>query len=289
MSDNLDYIIAFDIEQNERDSLNWNAKLYSGKELISIIFSGCFKSEKYGLAIEDNPFFVLKTLHSLLMEHDYDKTDRYNWFEQLLSQESAIPSVEIITEKGLVEPAKLIEILSDEMPSDTIYFVDSGTHRIFPGVHLKINSPKSFFSASTVAPLGWAIAAGIGSTFNRDENVVIFTGDGCLQMHGIEIKTAVKHQKHILVVVCNNSAFGNVHKRYSKISESAAEVVSIKEIDWNLFLESLGAKVIEISTEHAFIDSVKEFLKNPTVMVLNVRTPISPYIQDPSSSKSAFA
>jgi acetolactate synthase-1/2/3 large subunit len=42
LSDAPDTIIGFDIEQNERNSLNWNLDLYKGKDLLLINYPGSF-------------------------------------------------------------------------------------------------------------------------------------------------------------------------------------------------------------------------------------------------------
>ena len=170
-----------------------------------------------------------------------------------------------------------------------ILFVDSGNHRLFAGFYWKSPHPGKYYSASVIAPLGWALAAGIGGKFYRNEPVVIFTGDGCMQMHGIELKTAIKHKKPVLVVITNNSAFGSIYKRFSKISETAANMASITEIDWSMFAHSFGAEVFDIFDEKDFAMQVRNFKKSKKLTILNVRTPADPFIHDVSLAKSAFA
>jgi acetolactate synthase I/II/III large subunit len=288
LSDSADVIIGFDIEQNERNTLNWNSGLYANKKIILINFPSCFSDDNFGETHENNPFYILKSLHSLVMSEKYNTNARKNWFETIVQPTKPKVNPPPLIHHRIVEPQRLIEILNKEMPDDTILFVDSGNHRIFPGIYWKAKTAAAFYTAATIAPLGWAIAAGIGCKFMRSEPVVIFTGDGCMQMHGIELKTAVKHQLPVLVIVNNNNAFGSVHSRYSKVSKETSDITLITEIDWVLFVKSFGAKGYDVTTEEHFTSLVREFLLHPQLTVLNVSTPVAPYIPDLSIVKPAF-
>ena len=289
LSDAADVIIGFDIEQNERNSFLWNPKLYDGNEIILINYPGSYSNEKYGKSIAENPLFILKSLSEILANEEYDSSSRRQWFNSSL-QSITLKSAKIPELKnGSVEPGRLIQILQKELPKESILFVDSGTHRVFPGLYWKATTAQSFYSSSLVASLGWALAAGIGCKFGRKEPVVIFTGDGCMQMHGIEIKTAVKHKQPVLIILTNNSAFGAIYNRYVKVSESAARMASITEIDWNMFGKSLGAEVFNITNEKDFASHVRSFIANQKITILNVITPVSPYIYDLNLVKSVYA
>jgi len=289
LSDEPDVIIGFDIEQNERNSLNWNPDLYKEKEIILVNYPGSYSNDKYGESIEDNPFYVLKSLHTSLKNDIYDNSSRKNWFNSVL-QNISIETPKIpTTQNGIIEPGRLIQIMQEELPQESILFVDSGNHRVFAGFHWRSPAAGLYYSASIIAPLGWALAAGIGCKFERKEPVVIFTGDGCMQMHGIELKTAIKHNKPVLVIINNNRAFGSIYKRFSKISDKAARMASITEIDWNTFAKSFGSEVFDITSEESFINHIRDFLADQKLTILNVSTPVAPYINDLSLAKSAFA
>jgi acetolactate synthase-1/2/3 large subunit len=289
LSDEPDVIIGFDIEQNERNSLNWNPDLFGRKKILLINYPGCFTDEQFGESVNDNPFYILKSLRKLLATETYDTSDRKQWLNSLKQQfDVGLPPL-ATPKTGEIEPGRLIQLMQQKLPKDSILFVDSGAHRVFAGFHWKSPLPESYYSASVVAPLGWALAAGLGAAFGRKEPVLVFTGDGCMQMHGIELKTAVKHNKAILVVINNNSAFGAVYNRYKKASRKAADMVSITEIDWTLFAKSFGAKVFDIYTEAEFSKHILDFLTDKKLTILNVRTPVSPYIHDISLAKSAYA
>jgi acetolactate synthase-1/2/3 large subunit len=289
LSEEPDVIIGFDIEQNERNSLNWNPDLYKGKKLISINFPGSYSNKKYGESIEDNPFYILRLLYATLMHEEYQTDERQKWLNTLKQKFNTKAAPLPLSGNGSLEPGRLIQIMQKEIPKEAILFVDSGNHRVFPGFYWKAPLPQAYYSASIIAPLGWALAAGIGCKFGRKEPVVVFTGDGCMQMHGIELKTAIKYKKPILVVLNNNKAFGSIYRRLAKISDKATEMADITEINWNMFAKSFGAEVFDIQTEASFRKQIRVFLADQKLTILNVSTPVAPFIHDISLAKSAFA
>jgi acetolactate synthase I/II/III large subunit len=289
LSQMLDGIIGFDIEQNERNTLGWHPDLYRDKELVLVNFPGSFSNKRYGESIDDNPFHVLQSLSASLKDAVYDRRPRERWFQTMIQNVDSKTTQAAISQPGMIEPGRLIQLVQEKMPRESVLFVDSGEHRIFAGQYWKAVNAASFYSASVMAPMGWALAAAIGCTFARKEPVIVFTGDGCMQMHGIELKTAVKYNKPLLVVVANNRAFGRLYRYLSKVSERAADMAAITEINWNLFGQSLGVRVFDIASEENLIQSIRQFRAEPKPTILNVSTPIEPYHHDITLTKSAFA
>ena len=56
-----------------------------------------------------------------------------------------------------------------------------------------------------------------------------------------------------------------------------------------MFCKSFGAKVFDIHTEEDFIKQIRIFLTNQKLTILNVSTPVAPFIHDIDLAKSAFA
>lgn len=65
---------------------------------------------------------------------------------------------------------------------------------------------------STMGPMGYSVAAGIGAKLARYEKPCIcVVGDGSLLMHGTELQTTVRKNIPLIVVVIDNGAYGNVY------------------------------------------------------------------------------
>ncbi|HEY7666230.1 MAG TPA: thiamine pyrophosphate-binding protein [Xanthobacteraceae bacterium] len=142
-----------------------------------------------------------------------------------------------------IHPATAIAALRKALPRDGIVLVDSGAHRAFAGHYWTAYAPRSYISATNLGPMGWAIPAAVGVQCARpDRRVAVITGDGCMQMHGLEVGTAARYQLPIVYVVINNDALGNVWLRARQYGALPMELTSIPDRDWAAFARALGAQ-----------------------------------------------
>ena len=70
---------------------------------------------------------------------------------------------------------------------------------------------------------------------------MIITGDGCMQMHGLELQTAARYRLPIIYLVINNGALGNVWLRAKQYGALPAELTSIPDHDWAGFARARRA------------------------------------------------
>ncbi len=142
-----------------------------------------------------------------------------------------------------VHPATAIAALRKVYPRSGVVLINSGAHRAFAGHYWSAYEPRTYISATNLGPMGWAIPAAIGVQCARpDLRVAVITGDGCMQMHGLEIQTAARYGLPIIYVVLNNSALGNVWLRAREYGPVPAELTSIPDHDWAGFARALGAQ-----------------------------------------------
>ncbi|MBX9776727.1 MAG: thiamine pyrophosphate-binding protein [Xanthobacteraceae bacterium] len=142
-----------------------------------------------------------------------------------------------------IHPAAAITALRQALPRDGIVLVDSGAHRAFAGHYWTAYQPRSYISATNLGPMGWAIPAAVGvQCAQPDRRVAVITGDGCMQMHGIDLQTAARYRLPIVYVVINNGALGNVWLRARQYGELPSELTSIPDHDWAAFARAFGAQ-----------------------------------------------
>jgi acetolactate synthase-1/2/3 large subunit len=288
LSGPMDAIIGFDVEQNERNTLNWHPDLYAGKRILLVNFPPSFKPSGAVETHDHDPVTLVERLHQDLKTIPYSPNGRVSWLQSLTQTWPDAKQADA-KRKDRIAPDILMKILRQELPAETLFYVDSGTHRIFAGTDWQALLPRTFFSASVTAPTGWAIAAGIGAKLVRKEPVVILTGDGCMQMHGIEIKTAVRYGIPVIVVLCNNGGMGNIHRRFAKISGDLAAHALITEVDWSTFVRSLGAVAMDAVDERSLQNAIRQCLRERGVTLINARIPIDPIIDREAHCRSAFA
>jgi acetolactate synthase I/II/III large subunit len=147
-----------------------------------------------------------------------------------------------------IHPAAAIAALRKACPRDGVVLIDSGAHRAFAGHYWEAYEPRTYISATNLGPMGWAIPAAVGVQIAKpDRRVAVITGDGCMQMHGMEIQTAARYGLPIIYLVLNNGALGNVWLRAHQYGPLPAEMTSIPDHDWAGFARALGAEGYTVS------------------------------------------
>jgi acetolactate synthase-1/2/3 large subunit len=120
--------------------------------------------------------------------------------------------------------------------------------------------------------MGWAIPAAIGVQCARPERrVAVITGDGCMQMHGIEVQTAARYKLPIIYLVINNSALGNVWLRARQYGALPSELTSIPDHDWAGFARSLGAQGFTVRDPAELGSTYQKALAAGTTALIDVK------------------
>lgn len=171
-----------------------------------------------------------------------------------------------------IHPAAAIAALRKTFPRNGIVLVDSGAHRAFAGHYWTAYEPRSYISATNLGPMGWAIPAAVGVQCARpDRRVAVITGDGCMQMHGMEVATAARYKLPIIYVVINNGALGNVWLRARQYGALPAELTSIPDHDWAGFARALGAQAFTVRDPAELPGTYQQALAAGTTVLIDVK------------------
>jgi len=141
-----------------------------------------------------------------------------------------------------LHPARVMAELSAAAPRECVTLVDSGAHTFFAGHHWESHGPRQWLLTTTMGPMGWALGAAVGARLARpDAPCLVITGDGCLLMHGFEIRTAVRRELPIVYVVIDNEVLASVYLRAMKIDPAGVPTTMLGRVDWVAFARSVGA------------------------------------------------
>lgn len=114
--------------------------------------------------------------------------------------------------------------VSEAFGDDAILVTDVGQNQMFAVRYFRFKSPRSCISSGGLGTMGFGLPASIGAKIacpGRD--VVLFVGDGGLQMTVQELGMIMEYNVGVKIVILNNSFLGNVrqwqqlffHGRYS--------------------------------------------------------------------------
>lgn len=171
-----------------------------------------------------------------------------------------------------IHPARLVKALRKVMPQDTVMAIDSGAHMMFAFHYWTVTDPTQVITAlDYMGTMGWAWGAVIGSQValpNRPH--VLFTGDACSLMHGMEIKTAVEYNLPIVFVISNNRAYGNPKLRAMKFSQKVNDFMNIPAFDFAALGRALGAEAFTVTDSKDLEATIEKAYKLNKPVVIDV-------------------
>ncbi len=103
--------------------------------------------------------------------------------------------------------------------------------------------PRGYVCAGYAGTLGWGIPAGIGVKIAcPDQRVLVVQGDGGFLYSASELATAVKYKVPLVVLVYNDSAYGNVKRiQQDRFGHNRTIASDLVNPDIVKFVESFGA------------------------------------------------
>jgi len=149
--------------------------------------------------------------------------ERTEWHEQLSKWKAhhsfkyrfgSIPVDSTRTESPTPIPAQyVIERAYAISEGKALVCTEVGQHQMFAAQFYKHTQPRHFLSSGGLGTMGFGLPAAIGAQFGRpDALVVLFAGDGAVQMNFQEVVVAVEHNIPIKIIILNNGVLGMVRQ-----------------------------------------------------------------------------
>lgn len=118
---------------------------------------------------------------------------------------------------GHVDLTKALIALNTAIPQDRILVCDGGRFMGEAWKRFDVNHPADFVMTTNTGAIGMGMGQAIGAAHaNTNKPVLLVTGDGGFMMAGLnEFSTAVQTQADLIVVVCNDQAYGAEYVQFA--------------------------------------------------------------------------
>ena len=142
-----------------------------------------------------------------------EKRSRSSWLNRVRILQDAYP----LASNDMIVPEKpygLILKVAEMMGRDTIIATDVGKHQMWCAQVYPFSRPRQLLTSGGLGTMGFGLPAAIGASLaNPGKRVVLFSGDGSLQMNIQELATAVEQQADVTIIVMNNNSLGLVRQQ----------------------------------------------------------------------------
>jgi acetolactate synthase-1/2/3 large subunit len=174
---------------------------------------------------------------------------------------------------GCINFEYALDRLNEILPKNRIMLTDGGRYITEVWCRVNVPDPKSFHMSDNFAAIGQGMQQAIGAAHgDRSRPVVLFTGDGGFMMGGLnEFNTAVRTNCDLIVIICNDSAYGAEHIQMLDRQMDP----SLTEFDWPSFAEvakSLGGHGVKVTSPKELENAIEEIhaRKGPIIVELKL-------------------
>lgn len=192
-----------------------------------------------------------------LIPHLQRKDDR-SWQEKVESNVTRwwkTMEMEAMASAEPVNPMRLFHELSSRLPDDAIIAADSGSSANWYARQLRFHDQMRGSLSGNLATMGPGVPYGIGAKFgNPDRPVIVFAGDGAMQMNGLAELITIKHyweewsDPRLIVAVLHNNDLNQVTWEMRAMAGSPKFAVSqtLPDVSYADFAASLGLESVTI-------------------------------------------
>lgn len=164
-----------------------------------------------------------------------------------------------------------LDQLEQKLPKNRLLVTDGGRFMTEVWSRISVPHPQNFVHSANFAAIGQGLQQAIGAAIAKpDAFVCLFVGDGGFMLGAInEFNTAVRMKINLLVIVCNDSAYGAEYIQFKDRQMSPA----LSEFDWPSFAEvatSLGGKGFKVTSDKELDIAINQLdaLKGPILFEL---------------------
>ena len=133
-----------------------------------------------------------------------------------------------------------------------------------------------WFVNGVLGMIGWGVPFGIGAkTALKNEQVIVFTGDGASGFNLMEIDTAVRNNINIKIIIGCDSVWGiDYHQQVEFFNNPVA--TNLNFVNYENIAKSVGAYGDLVESKAELPSKLQKFLDHEGPGILNIRTEPSP-------------
>jgi len=258
-----DVVLAIGNAFNQHATFNYHKGLFDSKTLIHVNISEqeidkAFKTD-HALVSDAKPAVaaIHEALDAKVGQVRESKLHGQDW------EARKIPHL-----TGQIHPGQLARQIGRMLPPNGILLADAGAHLAWLGYYVELEEGQNFRKAGEFGPMAGHVNGAIGLKLaHPDRTVVVGCGDGCYNLSGFELMTAVEHELPVIWVIFNDHEFKLI-KLFQLETFHKSGLVEFENPDYAAYARACGADGHTVKTLDEFEDAFRASIGSgrPTVI-----------------------
>ncbi|KRM97276.1 acetolactate synthase catalytic subunit [Liquorilactobacillus aquaticus DSM 21051] len=179
------------------------------------------------------------------------KEEHNMWLQQLNDWEKLHPK-HYEEEMGSIKPQAVIEEVGKLTNNDATIVTDVGQHQMWVAQHYPFKRPHQIITSGGLGTMGFGLPAAIGAKLAVPEKeVVLFVGDGGIQMTVEELDVIREYDLNIKIVILNNKTLGMVRQWQDLFYEKRrSQTIFNGQPDFIKLAQAYGIKSLKLPLLH---------------------------------------
>jgi acetolactate synthase-1/2/3 large subunit len=173
--------------------------------------------------------------------------------------------------EGPLKMGEVVNAVGERAAHNAVLVTDVGQNQMFSSRYFKYNNPRSIITSGGLGTMGFGLPAAMGATFGAPERpIILFTGDGGLQMNIQELGTIMQSDIPVKIVLLNNNYLGNVRQWQELFFNRRYSCTVMANPDYMKIAEAYGINSRRVTEREELGEAINEMLNSKGAYILEI-------------------
>lgn len=195
--------------------------------------------------------------------------DRQAWLEAARADylEWSTPT----TLPGPLQLGEIVAWLGRELPDNAVVSNGAGNYTLWVQRFYPFRGYPNQL-APTSGSMGYGLPAAIAAKLEDPDRIAVcFAGDGCLQMTGQELATAVQYGADVIVIVVNNGSYGSIRMHQERQYPGRRYGTDLVNPDFIALAQAYGIDGYRVQATEEFPDAFRQAVGNARPALIELK------------------
>jgi acetolactate synthase-1/2/3 large subunit len=210
------------------------------------------------------------------LTHLIEKRQHKEWIETFMpyhkTEEEKVVRHEMYpaASKG-INMAETIRVINEQTNGNAISVTDVGQHQMYASRYVKHTHPRSFVTSGGLGTMGFGLPAAFGAKVALpNKQVILFVGDGGIQMTLQEIATMAQYGIAVKIVLLNNNFLGMVRQWQELFFNKRYSFTPLVNPDFQILAEGFRVNHAKVEKHEDLDKAVADMLASDKPYLLEV-------------------